>query len=94
MSGQKTIDWDNVIGSVQPYAAPAQDQPRLTGQNAKIYRLLSDKPRTNKELAMHSLKYTSRISDLRRHLAKRGGSITCQRISGGLTLYTMKRPRR
>ena len=94
MSDQKTIDWDNITGSVQPYAAPAQDQPRLTGQNAKIYRLLADKPRTNKELARHSLKYTSRKSDLRRHLAKCGGSITCQRISGGLTLYTMRRPRR
>lgn len=41
------------------------ERPRLTGQNAAILRRLERGPATNRELAGISLKYTSRISDLR-----------------------------
>ena len=70
-------------------SAPIDDQTRLTGQNEVIYRLLAEAPRTNQELAAISLKYTSRVSDIRKWLKASGGSITCSRIGGGLTLYTM-----
>jgi len=38
---------------------------RLSGQNAAILQRLQQGPATNQELAQMSLKYTSRISDLR-----------------------------
>lgn len=38
---------------------------RLTGQNARILARLKQGPATARELAALSLKYTSRISDLR-----------------------------
>ncbi|NLX57310.1 MAG: hypothetical protein GXY58_19545 [Planctomycetaceae bacterium] len=41
------------------------ERPRLTGQNAAILERLKRGPATNRELAAISLKYTSRISDLR-----------------------------
>ena len=72
----------------------AKTRRPLRGQNATIYRLLADRPRTNGELSRYSLKYTSRISDIRNWLdLNGGGSIECKKISGGTTLYTMRRPR-
>lgn len=51
-----------------------EEKPRLAGQCAEILELLQSKARvTNKEMAIISLKYTSRVSDLR----KAGHVITC-----------------
>lgn len=41
------------------------ERPRLTGQNLAILERLQRGPATNRELAAISLKYTSRVSDLR-----------------------------
>lgn len=46
-------------------AAPAPEQPRLRGQNARILARLQAGPASNRELAALSLKYTARLSDLR-----------------------------
>jgi hypothetical protein len=78
---------------VEPLAAPEPcdphvaeaDKPRLSGQCAAILALLRAGPRTNAELAAVSLKYTSRLSDLR----AAGYEITCQRLEGGVTLYRL-----
>ena len=48
-----------------PHVVP-DERPRLTGQNAEILARLRCGPATNRELARISLKYTSRISDLRK----------------------------
>ena len=71
-----------------PHVA-AQDVHRLTGQNAVILARLRSGPATNVELAELSLKYTSRISDLR----AAGYVIECERMSGGLRLYTLEATR-
>ena len=42
-----------------------EERPRLTGQNLAILERLERGPATNRELAKISLKYTSRVSDLR-----------------------------
>ena len=42
-----------------------EERPRLTGQNLAILERLQRGPATNRELAQISLKYTSRVSDLR-----------------------------
>ena len=63
----------------------AADRPRLSGQNAAILARLRTGPETNLTLAKISLKYTSRISDLR----AAGHNITCQRLGGGVTLYRL-----
>ena len=66
------------------------DDDRLAGQNLKIYDLLIFHGQmSNKELANISLKYTSRISDIRRFLEKRGQTIKCIRGTGGLNFYTI-----
>ncbi|MEL7336598.1 MAG: hypothetical protein AAFN70_10405 [Planctomycetota bacterium] len=64
------------------------DIPRLTGQNAMILERLKRGRQSNRELAKISLKYTSRISDLRKHLRPQGFGITCARDSeNGITWY-------
>lgn len=63
-----------------------QDAPRLTGQNAAILERLKRGPATNQELVDYSLKYTSRISDLR----AKGYRISCERGEGGLNTYTLE----
>ena len=51
-----------------------EEKPRLQGECAEILELLQSKARvTNKEMAAISLKYTSRVSDLR----KAGHVIKC-----------------
>ena len=62
------------------------DRPRLAGQNAAILERLREGPATNEELARLSLKYTSRLSDLR----KAGYEIECKRGKGGLNTYELK----
>lgn len=44
----------------------AADVKRLTGQNAAVLARLREGPATNAELAAIALKYTSRVSDLRK----------------------------
>ena len=67
----------------------ADDVPRLTGQNAAILARLERGPATNSELAKLSLKYTSRISDLRVALARKGFAIVYDRGEGGLNTYRL-----
>ena len=52
-------------GPTDPHVA-AEEAPRLTGQNLAILQRLQRGPATNVELARIALKYTSRISDLRK----------------------------
>lgn len=61
------------------------DEPRLTGQNAAILERLKAGPATNAQLARLSLKYTSRISDLRKH----GYDIECDRGLKGVNTYRL-----
>jgi hypothetical protein len=68
-----------------PNASPG-DRPRLTGQNATILALLRMGSCTNVELNRISLKYTSRISDLR----AAGYRIKCHRGDGGVNTYTLQ----
>lgn len=63
----------------------AADEPRLSAQCQTILARLQSGPATNTELAAIALKYTSRISDLR----KAGYSVTNKRQSGGVTVYTL-----
>lgn len=68
-----------------PHVAAA-DTKRLTGQNAVILHLLQQGPCTNVELAKVSLKYTSRLSDLR----AAGYTVVCERGQGGLNTYWLR----
>lgn len=63
-----------------------RDTARVSGQNALILAELRRGPTTNTALAELSLKYTSRISDLR----AAGFTIECKRLQGGLTVYELK----
>lgn len=71
---------------VEPVSAPTEDTPRLTGQNAAILRRLRQGTASNFELAAISLKYTSRINDLR----NAGYRIEAERGSGGVWIYELK----
>lgn len=62
-----------------------RDKPRLSGQCETILRLLEAGPRTNAELAAVSLKYSGRISDLR----KAGYRIEPENLGGGLWRYQL-----
>ena len=64
------------------------DKARLTAQCALILNRLTTGPATNEELSQIALKYTSRISDLR----KQGFHVTCTRQGRGLTLYSLVTP--
>lgn len=44
----------------------AEEKPRLSGQNQAILDILQRRRATNKELGAISLKYTARISDIRK----------------------------
>jgi hypothetical protein len=67
--------------------ASVKDSSRLTGQNAAILSRLTRGPVTNAELSRdYSLKYTSRLSDLR----AAGYAIKCERLNGGITRYTLE----
>jgi len=64
------------------------ETPRLRGQNAAILERLQQGPATNRELSGLSLKYTSRISDLR----AAGYTVDCsQDKATGLNVYTLER---
>lgn len=81
--------WDELERCPAPPRDPhvsADDRPRLTGQNAAILERLRRGPATNRDLAEISLKYTSRVSDLR----AAGYRIACERRPGGLSIYTLE----
>ena len=59
---------------------------RLSGQNRRILDLLMQGPAKSRDLASIGLKYTSRISDLR----KAGCVIDCLEQPDGNSLYTIK----
>lgn len=80
---QTEFDFDKPI---EPICCEPADQIRLRGQNLRIFERLKLGPATNSELAGISLKYTSRISDLRRH----GIAVRCIRLDGGLTRYELE----
>ena len=67
-----------------PHVEP-RDASRLRGQNARVLARLRRGPASNAELAAISLKYTSRISDLR----KAGFRILCKR-GDGLNVYVLE----
>ena len=66
-----------------------EDSPRLDSQCDRMLARLKTGPATNIELAGISLKYTSRLSDLR-HL---GHAITCEKRPNGISVYRLV-PRR
>ena len=67
--------------------APRQDKPRLSGQNGELLARLRRGSVTNIELqASGMLKYTSRVSDLR----KAGYRVTAERVSGGVFVYRLE----
>lgn len=59
------------------------DARRLTGQNAAILRRLRQGAASSLTLAGLSLKYTARVSDLRKH----GYTIICTRCNDGTNVY-------
>ena len=71
-----------------PHVTEPDEQRRLTGQNLNILLRLREGPATNRELAQISLKYTSRISDLR----KAGYTVTiiARDKKTGHTMYSLK----
>jgi len=69
-----------------PHVKQIDDVVRLSGQNGAILERLRRGPATNAELAAFSLKYTSRISDLRQY----GFQISAARDAGGVVRYTLK----
>ncbi len=78
------------VRSIEPIdqSAVASDAPRMRGQNAAILDRLMQGPATNAELATISLKYTSRISDIR----AAGYQVECHRGEGGLNVYRLTSP--
>lgn len=80
---QRLLNFD--VRPCDPSTSPS-DVPRLTGQNKRILERLREGPATNVELCEIALKYTSRISDLR----KAGYRITNTREAGGVTRYEME----
>jgi hypothetical protein len=86
MTQQITLDFERPTAPViSPICCEPADAPRLTGQNLRILERLKTGPATNGELSGYALKYTSRISDLRRH----GYQINCESLDGGLRRYTL-----
>ena len=64
---------------------------RLSVQNFEVYHRLTKGSAHNYELVCIALKYTSRISDLRKVLRPKGWNITKQRITRGIYAYTLER---
>lgn len=67
-----------------------EDDERLAGQNLEIYNLMLEHAVvSNKQLSSIALKYTSRISDIRRWLERRGQTIRCTYGEGGVNYYSI-----
>lgn len=74
------------LAPTDPHVSP-DDVPRLSGQCAELLEMLRAGPVTNGEMvARGMMKYTSRISDLRKH----GHRITCERRPGGVSVYWLE----
>lgn len=84
---QPRLDWnaDVFLAPRDSHVIEATETRRLAGQNGVILARLQRGPCTNVELAKLSLKYTSRISDLR----KAGYTIDAKRMPKGLTIYSL-----
>lgn len=65
---------------------------RLNGQNRRILERLQQGPATNKELSEISLKYTSRISDVRAYLKPLGQDVKVieRDRASGRTVYALR----
>lgn len=85
MNGRFNFAADEVLPRDTHVTEPAEVN-RLSTQNARILDRLKRGPATNYELAKLSLKYTSRLSDLR----KAGYVVTCVRHTGGGATYTLE----
>ena len=70
-------------------SVPAEERPRLSGQNAAILARLQRGPASNTDLAAIALKYTSRISDLRD--AGYEVSVVSRDRATGLVVYALDR---
>ena len=86
IQGQQELAFTATLSPRDPNV-DSRDVKRLSGQNAAILERLRQGPATNAELAAMSLKYTSRVSDLRDH----GYVIVCGRGTGGLNTYRLVR---
>lgn len=85
---QSRLDFSrDVLLPRDSHVTESAEVTRLAGQNGEILARLQRGPATNSELAKLSLKYTSRISDLR----KAGYTIAMTRVQGGLTIYELAR---
>lgn len=76
---------DAALPPTDPHVNSLADVERLTGQNLAILQRLRNGPATNGELAAIALKYTSRISDLRKH----GVKIEAKREEHGIVTYRL-----
>jgi hypothetical protein len=85
MSPQLSLFDKPLLPPTDSHVHPA-DERRLTGQNAAILRRLRQGKASSLTLAGISLKYTSRISDLRKH----GFKIVCERTHSGTNLYSLE----
>ncbi len=74
---------------VDPMNVPREDVPRLSKQCAAVLDRLRRGPATNWELAAISLKYTSRISDIR----AAGYVVECDYGTGGVNTYRLTEDR-
>ena len=69
------------------HGVPEEDKTRAETQCSKIHEMLKSGPCTNRQLSQVSMKYTSRISDLR----KQGVNIPKpENLGGGLTEYRIE----
>ncbi len=76
--------------TIRPHFADPEDTPRLASQNDKILALLRVASATNRQLAVISLKYTARVSEVREFLENNTGeTIICHRGKGGLNTYSI-----
>jgi len=89
-STRRTEPTATVVEPVDPNVVES-DRVRLRGQSGRILDRLRSGPATNSELARISLKYTSRISDLRKHLERSGMTVECDRGTDGLNTYRIVR---
>jgi hypothetical protein len=65
----------DLITVIDSHVTAPDEQTRLAGQSARILARLEQGPATNRELAEISLKYTSRVSDVRSYLKARGRNV-------------------
>ncbi|MCE5277177.1 MAG: hypothetical protein ABFD92_16740 [Planctomycetaceae bacterium] len=79
------------VVQIEPHVADAADKARLTDQNARVLERLRQGPATGVELAAISLKYTSRVSEVRAYLARCGMTVVCRRHQGGQSVYLIEK---